>query len=157
MDLKKILVAISSTPWVANLIIHYGPYFPYIKACTTLVIGDIVLGLLAACYEKYKVVNLATLMRTFKSHKLIKKFVLGVLFFAGLYYMDASSVLLQKLGVDQHDAGIWWCVAYGVYELSSILENMGRLDFPIAKQVKNWINAKMPEDMKDKEEPKDNV
>lgn len=157
MDLKKVLLSVSLASWVEQKIIHYAPYFPYIEAVTTLVIGDIILGILADCYKKYNTLHPAAILKTFKSTKLKKKFLIGMLFFAGIFFIDSGDILLQQLNMTPKQAGIWWCVAYGLYELTSILEKMGQLDFPVAKQIKNWINSKVPDELKqpDKEEKKD--
>lgn len=151
MDLKKLLLSFSLTPWMAEKVAHYAPYFPYIEACATLVVGDIILGLLADCYKKYDTLHPAAILKTFKSTKLKKKFAIGCLFFSGIFFIDSSDILLQKLNVGPKEAAVWWCVAYGLYELTSILEKMGQLDFPVAKQIKNWINSKVPNELKQEE------
>lgn len=156
MGFKKVILSLLSSPFIVDLLTHYAPYFPYIKAVSILVVGDVILGILATCFESYKSIHPALILKTFKSYKLLRKFGIGILFFVGLHQIDTSDVLLMKLGMDQYEAGIYWCVAYGLYELTSILENLGRLNFPIAKQVRKWINSKVPDEFKheDKDDSK---
>lgn len=154
MNPKNLMASIAASPLVVKFLEHYAPYFPYIQACSTLVLGDIILGILADCYKKYDTLHPAAIFKTFKSAKLKKKIAIGVLFFAGIFFIDSSDILLQKLNAGPKEAAVWWCVAYGLYELTSILEKMGQLDFPVAKQIKNWINSKVPEEMKNKDEEK---
>lgn len=148
MDLKKLLIALSSSPFVSQMITMYSPYFPYIQSITWLVFGDVLLGLLAYTKEKYGSLHPAYILKSFRSRKLLSKFGIGVMFFAGLFLIHKSDILLFKLGIAENEAGIWWCVAYGLYEITSVLENLGRLNFPIAKQIKNWINSKVPAELK---------
>lgn len=155
MGYKKLIASLLSSPFIMEILTHYAPYFPYIQSVTYLVIGDIITGIMSACYEKYGSYHPALLIRTYKSTRLLKKFFIGFLFFLGLHYIDSSDVLLIKLGMTQYEAGIYWCVAYGIYELSSIMENFGRMDFPVAKQVRRWINTKVPDEMKQEDKKDD--
>lgn len=154
MDFKKIFLALSTSPFVTNIVTHYAPYFPYISAVTWAVVGDCLFGLLANTKEKYGSLHIAFVLKSFRSRKLLSKFGIGLLFFLGLFFIDRSDLLIQKLGVGKQEAGIWWCVAYGLYEVTSILENLGRLDFPVARQVKNWINSKVPPELQNVEKTK---
>lgn len=152
--LKKIGLAITTSPILVNFLTNYNPYVSYIEAVTWLVFGDCLTGLLASTKEKYGSLHIAFIFKTFRSTKLIKKIFLGFLFFMGLFFIHKSDILLTELNISENKAGIYWCVAYGLYEITSILENFGRLDFPIAKQIKNWINSKVPPELQNIEPKK---
>lgn len=123
---------------IAPLLLFFEPYSALVKALLILVIIDILTGLFAARHEG----------KPLTSRRFLMKGLQVGLFFVGLAAAKAGSPLLEEFGIEAHQAGKWFCAFYGVYELFSILENLGRLGLPIAKQFASLLKSKLPDEVK---------
>lgn len=135
----------STTKWkllysavVSPLFMYFDPYSALVKAIGILVILDVVSGILAARKEN----------KPISSRVFLKKIPQVILFVFGLAAAKEASPLLLEFGIEAHRAGKWFCALYGVYELFSILENLGRLGLPVAKQFSQLLQSKLPEELK---------
>ncbi len=132
---------------LAPVLAFFDPYIILVKAIGLLVIFDMVSGIIAARKEG-KAIN---------SRSLLKKVPQVVLFLFGLAAAKFASPLLQEFGIDAHQAGKWFCALYGLYEFFSVLENLGRMGMPVAKQFTALLKARLPEDMQKLEEVKNDI
>lgn len=123
---------------VSSILMFFDPYIILIKAIGILVVIDIISGMFAAKKEG----------KHLTSKSLWKKVPRVGLFLIALAAAKISSPLLFEFGIAEHQSGKWLCALYGVYELFSILENLGRLGMPLAKQMAELLKAKLPEDIK---------
>jgi phage-related holin len=121
------------------LLLFFEPYVVLLKALGLLVIIDIVTGMLAAKKEGKSLTSARFWAR---------KGPTVVLFLVGLAAAAIASPLLAEFGIESHQAGKWFCAFYGAYELFSVMENLGRLGMPIAKQFSQLLKSKLPEDVK---------
>lgn len=128
-SLKKILLSFFLTP----LLIFFSPYLVLIKAISLLVLFDIVTGIAAARKEH----------KDIKSRSFFRKIPQLALFFVALAAAQVSNPLLLEFSLETHQAGKWLCGLYGVYELLSILENLGRLGLPVADKFAEMLKAKI--------------
>lgn len=130
----KLLMALVVSP----LIMFYDPYSALIQAIGILVIMDIATGIFAAKKEGQDI----------KSRAFLRKIPQVVLFLFGLAAAKEASPLLVEFGIAEHQIGKWFCALYGAYELFSVLENLGRLGLPVAKQMSDLLRSKLPDDVK---------
>lgn len=155
IDFKKLYLAMCASP----LILQYLPYSEKIHAIKWLIVGDIITGILADVYEKKNSLHPFYILKEFRSKKLVfyyddkgrlqfGKLVLVTLFSMGLFFIHKANPLMVQFNLPEYEMGQWYCIAYGLYELFSLLENLGRLNFPIAKQIKALINNKLPTELK---------
>lgn len=123
---------------ISPILLFFEPYSILVKAIGVLVAMDIITGMLAAKKEN----------KALTSKSLRAKLPVVALFLIGLAAAKEASPLLLEFGIEPHQAGKLFCALYGVYELFSILENLGRLGLPIAKQMAELLKSKLPEDIK---------
>lgn len=139
--LKKLLISLIISP----LFMFFEPYTALVQALGILVVIDIATGVLAARKEGQDI----------KSRSFFKKLPQVGLFLVGLAAAKISSPLLEEFSIEAHQVGKWLCALYGVYELLSILENLGRLGLPVAHQLaellKNKANISKITEVKDKD------
>ena len=131
----KLIISLFLTP----ILILFNPYAILVKAIGALVVIDIITGIMAARKEGKPITS-----KAFKA----KIPVVG-LFLIGLAAASVSSPLLQEFGIEVHQAGKWLCALYGAYELLSVLENLGRMGLPVAKQLSEMLKSKLPAEVKD--------
>lgn len=124
---------------LAPLLTFFDPYSALVKAIGLLVTTDIFTGILAARKEG----------KPIQSRSFLKKIPQVALFLIGLAAAKFASPLLEEFAIDAHQAGKWFCALYGMYEFLSILENLGRLGMPVAKQFSDLLKKKLPEEMKE--------
>lgn len=132
----KLLYALIISP----IFMFFEPYDALVKAIGLLVILDIVSGMFAARKEG----------KDLTSKSLRKKLPIVGIFLFALAAAKIASPLLEEFGIASHQAGKWLCALYGAYELFSILENAGRLGFPVAKQLADMLKSKIPSDAQPK-------
>jgi toxin secretion/phage lysis holin len=130
---KKLYISVLLSP----LCLYFEPYSALVKALGVLVVIDILTGLMSARKSGQDIT----------SKSLFKKIPIVGLFLIALVAAKEASPLLVEFGIGAHQAGKWVCALYGVYELLSILENLGRLGLPVAKQLSEMLKAKLPEDI----------
>jgi len=124
---------------------YFEPYLPLAKAIGVLVVIDILTGYLASRHEG----------QGFQSRKFREKLKPVALFLIALAAAKEASPLLAEFDITAHQAGKWFCAFYGVYELFSILENLGRLGLPIAAPLMKLLKAKLPDDVNEAMKSKD--
>jgi len=130
---KLILAAI-----ISPILMFFDPYSALVKAIGLLVVIDIISGILAAKKEGQPLTSKA----------LWNKIPRVALFLCALAAAKIASPLLLEFGIAEHQAGKWLCALYGAYEFFSVLENLGRLGLPVAKQLSELLKSKLPEDIK---------
>lgn len=130
---QKLMLSVILSP----VVLYFEPYSALVKAIGILVIIDILSGLLVARRSGLDIT----------SRQFFKKIPIVGLFLVALVAAKESSPLLAEFGIEVHQAGKWLCALYGVYELLSILENLGRLGLPWAKPFSNLLKAKLPDDV----------
>ena len=138
MDVKTRLKLFYSLV-LSPLLMFFEPYMILVKAIGILVILDIITGIMAARKEG----------KDITSRGLYKKIPIVGLFLLGLAAAKVSNPLLIEFGIEQHQAGKWLCSLYGIYELLSILENLGKLGLPVASQLADKLKASANVDKKD--------
>lgn len=124
---------------ISPILMFFEPYAVLVKAIGMLVCIDIFTGALASKKEGKPVTSKA----------LRAKVPVVGMFLIALAAAKESSPLLMEFGIAAHQAGKWLCALYGMYELLSVLENLGRLGLPVAKQLSEMLKAKLPEETKD--------
>jgi len=124
--------------FMSPVFLYFEPYSVLVKAIGILVVIDIVTGLMSA----------RKLGLDITSRQLFKKVPIVGLFLVALVAAKESSPLLAEFGIEVHQAGKWLCALYGVYELFSILENLGKLGLPLARQFSELMKSKLPDDIK---------
>lgn len=145
--IKLILSAI-----ISPLVMYFDPYLVLLKAIGILVALDIITGILAKTKEEYKIITLETVKRTFKSRRFFSKVIHLGLFFLGLVAAKESSPILAEFGIEPHQGGKWFIALYGVYELFSVMENLGRLGLVGADLFSKFLKKKLPEDVVNEKE-----
>lgn len=126
---------------MSPLLLFFEPYNALVKAIGILVILDVLTGGVVAKKEG----------KDLTSRRFLSKFIHVTLFLVGLSAAGAASPLLQVFGIEQYMAGKWICAFYGIYELFSILENLGKLGLPIAKQFGDLLKSKLPNQSKEEQ------
>jgi phage-related holin len=122
---------------IAPLFMYFEPYSILVKAIGVLVVFDIVSGVLASRKEGID----------FQTRKLLDKFKPLGLFLFALAAAKEANPLLMEFSIESHQAGKWICSFYGVYELLSILENLGRMGLPVAKPIMDLLKSKLPKEI----------
>ena len=123
---------------IAPLLLTLEPYTGLVKSIGFLIAIDMVTGMFAARYEG----------KAIQSRQLLRKVPQVVLFLIGLAAAHVASPMLQEFGIQAHQAGRWFCALYGLYEFFSVFENLGRLNFPVARQFSQLLKARLPDDVK---------
>lgn len=131
---------------LSPILAFFEPYEALVKAIGLLVALDILTGIVAAKKEG----------KPIQSRSFLKKIPQVVLFLFGLAAAKFASPLLQEFAIEAHQAGKWFCALYGMYEFFSILENLGRMGLPVAKQFSDLLKSKLPDDIKKEVEKNDN-
>lgn len=142
-DTAKVKLQYSAA--LSVLLLFFEPYSALVKAIGILVALDIVTGLVAARKDG----------SSLTSRRFLAKVVHVALFCVGLAAAGAASPLLAEFGIEQHQAGKWFCALYGAYELFSVLENLGRMGLPVAKQFSALLKSKLPDEAKSQNEKPD--
>lgn len=124
--------------FIAPILTFFEPYSVLVKALGILVAMDIITGIAASRKEG----------KAITSKRLWPKIMQVGLFLFGLAAAKYASPLLVEFGIEEHQGGKLFCALYGAYEFFSILENLGRLGLPIAKQFANLLREKLPQDIK---------
>lgn len=137
MNTAKIKVLLSSL--VAPLLAFYEPVSTLILPILWLVVFDIVTGMYAT-----RVIEKNPLT----SRGFLKKLPQIVMFFVAISASLHADPFFNEIGIEQFQSAKLVISFYGLYELFSILENLGRAGLPIAKQISRILQAKLPEEVK---------
>jgi len=139
--LKMILSAV-----LAIIINFLGDTSPFLKSIFALVIIDVILGLICAKFYRFEDI---------KTRRFVEKIRELGLFSVGLAAFIFSAQAFAHFGLSKMWGAKFYCSAYMIYELFSILENLGDMGFPIAKQIKEVLKKKIPTELqRDKNDKK---
>lgn len=138
--LKILLAAI-----ISPLLAFFEPVSFLIIPILWLVLLDIITGMYAT-----RVVELKPLT----SRGFFKKLPQLILFFIAIAASLHADPFFTTFGLAPHQSAKLVISFYGLYELFSILENLGRAGLPVAKQFSRILQAKLPDEVK-AELPKD--
>lgn len=138
------LAKLSLSALLSPILVAFDPYATHVWAIGLLVIIDIASGMAASKKEGIDIT----------SERAWPKVVQVGLFFVALAAARAASPLLEEFSIQSHQAGKWFCALYGLYELLSILENLGRLGLPVATQFLSLLKSKLPKEITDLEKEK---
>lgn len=117
-----------------------------LPSVAALVALDIVLGMYVARVIKKEDLT---------SKKFRGKFQQVAVFGVGLYAMIWADTSLQIFGIAAHYGAKMYIALYVFYELFSILESLGDMGLPIAKEIRGLLLAKKNAIIKPEEENKD--
>lgn len=130
---------------IAPFVSFYSPVMMLLVPILWLVLIDIVTGMYAT-----RVVAKQPLT----SRGFLKKFPQIIMFLIAIAASLHADPFFTEFGIEKYQSAKWVVSFYGLYELFSILENLGKSGLPVAKQFANILQAKLPEEIK-KELPKD--
>lgn len=143
-QIKKAVLSILISP----LLLFFSPVAMLVQALLWLVIIDIISGMYSAKFADKKDLT---------SRGFLKKLVPLSLFFLALTASLHSGVFFAEFGIDKIQPAKWVISFYGLYELFSILENLGKCGLPIAKQISVFLKQKLPNEVKFQEEKKNDT
>ncbi len=123
---------------VAFIVSFLGDTAPLVKSVFWLVTIDMITGMLSSRFYKKEALTTRRFMRKIRD--------LGMFAIALASFILASDAFVF-LKLDKYTGALFFCSIYSIYELFSILENLGEMNFPIAKQIKDYIQNKLPKDI----------
>jgi phage-related holin len=132
--IKNVLAVIFSA-----IISFYAPVQSLLLPILWLVIIDIVTGVYCARIVEKKPLN---------SRGLFKKLPQITMFLVAITAALHANPFFVTFGLPEYQAVKLVFAFYGLYELFSILENLGKSGLPVAKQIINILTAKLPDDVK---------
>lgn len=141
-QIKKSVLSLLISP----VLLFFSPVAMLVKALLWLVLIDIITGMYSAKFADKKDLT---------SRGFIKKLVPLSLFFLALTASLHAGVFFAEFGIDKIQPAKWVVSFYGLYELFSILENLGKCGLPVAKQIAAFLKQKLPTEVKI-EEKKEN-
>ncbi len=125
---------------VAPLASFFAPTSLLILPILWLVLFDILTGMYRVrCVEKLPLT----------SRGFLKKLPQLIMFFVAIAASIHADPFFIEFGIPSFQASKLVVSFYGIYELFSILENLGKSGMPIAKQISNILQAKLPVSIKD--------
>ena len=133
-EAKKIILILCST-----IISFYAPVHALIMPVVWLVVLDI---LTAIYYVRVVQKQSLTSRGFFKKLPQVSMFLIAVA--ASIH----ANPFFVHFGLPEHQASKLVFSFYGLYELFSILENLGKSGLPVAKQIMNILSAKLPDEVK---------
>ena len=145
--IKKLIATLLISPIIA----FYSPVGYLLQPLLWLVIIDILTGVYCAKFVRNEDIN---------SRGFLSKLVPVCLFLIALTAALHCDIFFVEFGLPQHQAPKLILAFYGVYELISILENLGDSGLPVAKQISSLLKKKLPQEVQDelnKEEKKDDT
>jgi phage-related holin len=81
------------------------------------------------------------------SRRLFRKLPQLAMFFVAMSAALHADPFFVQFGLSQFQSTKFVISFYGLYELFSILENLGKAGLPVAKQLANILKSKLPEDV----------
>ena len=124
---------------VAPLLAFFEPVTALIIPILWLVLFDIITGM----YVVRVVEKNALTSRGF-----FKKLPQVVMFLIAISASLHADPFFGEIGIEKFQSAKLVISFYGLYELFSILENLGRAGLPIARNILNILQAKLPENIK---------
>lgn len=134
LDLKTIILPLATT-----ILAFFEPIEVLLHSILWLVLIDIITGIYVA-----RVINKEALTSRgfFKKLPQVAKFLVAVV--AALH----ADPFFVQFGLPGFQAAKLVISFYGIYELFSIMENLGKAGLPVAKQFTAILTAKLPEEIK---------
>lgn len=133
-DLKLLILSLTTA-----LVTFFEPIEVLLASILWLVLIDIITGAYLV-----RIVNKEPLTSRgfFKKLPQVAKFLVAVV--AALH----ADPFFVQFGLPQYQAASLVISFYGLYELFSILENLGKSGLPVAKQITSILSAKLPTEIK---------
>jgi phage-related holin len=123
----------------APLITFFAPVSAVVVPLLWLVVLDVTTGIYASrVIEKNPIT----------SRGFFRKFPQVLMLFIAIAGAIHADPFFVQVGIEPFQSAKLVTSFYGLYELFSILENLGRSGLPVAKQFANLLQAKLPEEMK---------
>lgn len=138
-ELNEKLVKLGLSGILAMLTSFYSPVMNLMVAVLWLVAFDVLTGAYVA-----KVINREALT----SRKFFRKMPQLLMFLVALTASIHADPFFVQFGLEEYKAAKFVVSFYGIYELLSILENLGKSGLPVAKQIAAMLKAKLPEEVK---------
>lgn len=124
---------------VTPLLAFYEPVSSLILPVLWLVIMDILTGMYATRIVERKPLT---------SRGFLRKLPQLVMFLVAIAASLHADPFFNELGIEKFQSAKLVISFYGLYELFSILENLGRSGLPVAKQFAAILQAKLPDNVK---------
>ena len=140
-QIKKLIISLLITP----ILLFFAPVSTFIAPLLWLVLFDIISGMYVAKRIEKKDLT---------SRGFLQKLVPITLFFIALASALHAGIFFKEFGIDKDQPAKWVCSFYAIYELFSILENLGKCGLPVAKQIADFLKTKVPEQLSKVEEKK---
>lgn len=137
-DLKSFLLMVL-TPILA----FFEPVALLIVPILWLVLIDIITGMYLVRIVKKEPLT---------SRGFFKKLPQVVMFLLSVIASLHANPFFMQFGLPEHQAVKMVVSFYGLYELFSILENLGNSGMPVAKQLTKLLSAKLPDEVKPKDD-----
>lgn len=141
----KALLSLILTPIIA----FYQPIESLLSPILWLVLIDIISGIYVA-----KIIE----KKDLTSREFFRKLPQLAMFLLAISASLHADPFFVQFGIESFQSSKLVISFYGLYELFSILENLGKSGLPVAKQLANLLKSKLPEDAKQAMEIKnDNI
>jgi phage-related holin len=143
-QVKKFFLTLIITP----ILLLFMPVNHLIQPLLWLVFIDIITGMYVAKRVEKKDLT---------SRGFLQKLLPITLFFIAVAAALLSGVFFQEFGIEKLQPAKWVCAFYAIYELFSILENLGKSGLPVAKQIAAFLKTKLPNEVNpDKQNTEEN-
>lgn len=124
---------------LASLAAFYMPVQSFIMPVLWLVAFDIVTGVYVARVVENK---------SLTSRALFRKLPQLLMFLIAMSAAMHADPFFIQFGLGELQSAKFVISFYGLYELFSILENLGKSGLPVAKQLAALLKTKLPDDVK---------
>lgn len=118
---------------IASISGFFLPVEHLLPGIAVLVVLDILTGMYVSRIVKQEDLT---------SHRFKGKIKQVAIFAIGLAAMLFADKNLQVFGITEHYGAKLFCAMYAFYELFSLLENLGNMGLPVAKELKDLLLAK---------------
>lgn len=125
---------------LASLTAFYMPVKGFVMPVLWLAFLDIITGL----YVARTIDKVAITSREF--FRKLPQFAMFIVAVTAAMHADPFFV---HFGLDPYSSAKFVISFYGIYELMSILENLGKSGLPVAKSVSNFLKNKLPAEVKE--------
>jgi toxin secretion/phage lysis holin len=129
---------------LASIMSFYSPVHYLMIPVLWLVVIDIITGIYLAKFIKKEDIT---------SRGLFRKVPQLFMFFLAMTASMHADPFLKEFGLETLQGAKFVISFYGLYELFSILENLGQSGLPVAKQISNILKAKLPQDLTQRLDP----
>lgn len=140
----KIKMLLSSL--IAPLFAFYEPVGVLIIPILWLVMIDVITGMYATRIVERKPLT---------SRGFLQKLPQILMFLIAIAAALHADPFFVEFGIEKYQSAKLVISFYGLYELFSILENLGRSGLPVARQFARILQAKLPDEIKQEVAPKD--